>query len=152
MDNCSCLAVSSKSESEVLSDLPTGSTAIHPRPEIAKSHAGLHKHKLVNFWSMHTEKQNLVIITISKIIETCRYLQILFAVGALFQALTSLLLSVFQLVVSKELQVLSASIRFKAPVTQYRNMTTKGDINGSKNIVELVGFYVGRRKEGATWI
>ena len=99
---------------------------------------------------MHTEKQNLVVITISKIIETCRYLQILFAVGALFQALTSLLLSVFQLVVSKELQVLSASIRFKAPVTQYRNMTTKGDINGSKNIVELVGFYVGRRKEGAT--
>ena len=46
MDNFSYLAVSSKSEPEVLSDLPIGSTAIHPRPEIAKSHAGLHKHKL----------------------------------------------------------------------------------------------------------
>ena len=57
MVNFSCLAISSKSEPEVLSDLP----------EIAKSHEGLHKHKLRNFWSMYTEKQNLVIISISKI-------------------------------------------------------------------------------------
>ena len=67
MDNFNCLAISSKFEPEVLSDLPIGSTGIHPRPEIAKSHAGLHKHKLRNFWSMYIEEQNLVIISISKI-------------------------------------------------------------------------------------
>jgi hypothetical protein len=54
--NCSSVFVSSKFGSDILIDLLTGSTEIHPRLDIATSQAGLPKQKEIVHWLGSNEK------------------------------------------------------------------------------------------------